>query len=702
EVRNAQDNAKFWTLEAMTAREQWERTRAGNNKVTNFTYDNNRGVVTRIHTAGVQDLRFTFDQVGNLTQRQDVDRNLTENFLYDGINRLFSTSIVGGIATIITYDETGNITYRSDAGCYEYGGTGPQAVTRLKDNAGGTLKTFSYDASGNMTLNHQTHIKYTSYNKPHQLSEGRQRIEIDYGPGRSRQTQRIYKSNSLQKTIRYVGSLYEQHKIGSKTQRIHYIMAGNKAVAIHTKTSQTTVDVGPTKVIAVGTGGVVAEEPAEVPPITTTETRYLHRDHIGSIQTITNESGSVTEVLSYDAWGQRRNPYTWQAANHISANFARGFTGHEHLGIAGLIHMGARVYDPSIGRFLSADPFVSFEGTGQSLNRYSYVMNNPLSLVDPSGFFFKKLFKSLKRIVKSIFQNPIAFIVGVVAAVLTFGVVNPLLTGALGGSFWGGLGAAVLSGAAAGAAGSFGATLVATGDLGMAAKAGLMGGLTGALSGGLMYGIDQILPTWMQTSSIARPSNPLSTSKRVAIQLGRSLTTSAVNGLSNKLRGGQFADGFSVSLFGDMVRWGRDAFVEWRAKVQFRETGWPAQGDRAQFLEDAGATLRPSRGWESDYKTRNGQHISVINPRNPNVGIPRMDDGGFIHRVVAGENSVFLKAVSKVPGMNSLSIGHDYFADWAGALEMDWLTSQMTIPIFMGIEYSALLSEPHLYYIQGN
>jgi len=50
-------------------------------------------------------------------------------------------------------------------------------------------------------------------------------------------------------------------------------------------------------------------------------------------------------------------------------------------------HMNGRVYDPQIGRFLSADPFVQAPESSQSFNRYSYVMNNPLSLVDPSGYF---------------------------------------------------------------------------------------------------------------------------------------------------------------------------------------------------------------------------------------------------------------------------------------------------------------------------
>jgi hypothetical protein len=45
-----------------------------------------------------------------------------------------------------------------------------------------------------------------------------------------------------------------------------------------------------------------------------------------------------------------------------------------------------RVYDPELGRFMSADPFVQAPYNSQSYNRYSYVFNNPLSFTDPSGY----------------------------------------------------------------------------------------------------------------------------------------------------------------------------------------------------------------------------------------------------------------------------------------------------------------------------
>jgi uncharacterized protein RhaS with RHS repeats len=48
--------------------------------------------------------------------------------------------------------------------------------------------------------------------------------------------------------------------------------------------------------------------------------------------------------------------------------------------------MNGRIYDPLLGRFLSADPIIQFPNDLQSYNRYSYVRNNPLSRIDPSGY----------------------------------------------------------------------------------------------------------------------------------------------------------------------------------------------------------------------------------------------------------------------------------------------------------------------------
>jgi RHS repeat-associated protein len=117
--------------------------------------------------------------------------------------------------------------------------------------------------------------------------------------------------------------------------------------------------------------------------------RYLHHDHLGSVAAVTSDTGTVIERLAFDPWGKRRN-VNGQADvtdSLVGQTTDRGYTEHEHLDEMGLIHMNGRVYDPLVGRMMSADPFIQAPGSLQSYNRYSYVMNNPLNLTDPSGYF---------------------------------------------------------------------------------------------------------------------------------------------------------------------------------------------------------------------------------------------------------------------------------------------------------------------------
>jgi hypothetical protein len=66
--------------------------------------------------------------------------------------------------------------------------------------------------------------------------------------------------------------------------------------------------------------------------------------------------------------------------------------------------MNGRVYDGEIGRFLSADPFVQDNTNSQALNRYTYVLNNPLSMTDPTGYFFGSVFKAIGNFIGKVFS----------------------------------------------------------------------------------------------------------------------------------------------------------------------------------------------------------------------------------------------------------------------------------------------------------
>jgi len=104
---------------------------------------------------------------------------------------------------------------------------------------------------------------------------------------------------------------------------------------------------------------------------------------IGSIVLPIRRRDAVTtvETLNWEKLTQSQTPI-----NYSAVGTRHGFTSHEQLDSMGLVHMNGRVYDPLIGRFLTADPNIFYPDNTQDYNRYSYVWNNPLSLTDPSGF----------------------------------------------------------------------------------------------------------------------------------------------------------------------------------------------------------------------------------------------------------------------------------------------------------------------------
>ena len=97
-------------------------------------------------------------------------------------------------------------------------------------------------------------------------------------------------------------------------------------------------------------------------------------------------------------WITPLDPAGYAALNSYTT---RGFTGHEHVDDLGIIHMNGRIYDPKLGRFLQADPFVQSLTFSQSLNRYSYGFNNPLNGTDPSGYFFNDYFDFVVSVINA-------------------------------------------------------------------------------------------------------------------------------------------------------------------------------------------------------------------------------------------------------------------------------------------------------------
>jgi RHS repeat-associated protein len=120
--------------------------------------------------------------------------------------------------------------------------------------------------------------------------------------------------------------------------------------------------------------------------VTSTEIAYLHRDRLGSMTAEVGPDGSVLGAYSFDPFGRPRDGQLVERDKLTSLFTLRGFTDHEQMNEMELIHMNGRAFDYNLGRFLSVDPVIQFEGNSQSINPYSYIMNNPLAGTDPSGY----------------------------------------------------------------------------------------------------------------------------------------------------------------------------------------------------------------------------------------------------------------------------------------------------------------------------
>ncbi len=304
--------------------------------------------------SNVQNLAYLWDKAGNLQNRQDLRQGLTESFTYDALDRLTNASGPGAQSLSVGYDALGNVTSRSDVGSYGYHAVRKHAVVSAGSNS------YTYDANGNMATRNGSTLTWTSDNLPASLSASGYTASFNYAPDRSRWRQVSTYAGATETTI-YVGGLLEKLTTSVRVHWKHRIPTPS----------------GEVQVIRRSDG--------------TTDTFYVTTDHLGSTEAVMDGSGAILARESFGAWGARRGS-NWSSSTPpdwtgIANTTRRGYTGHEALDNILLVHMNGRVYDPAIGRFLSADPYVNGIDASQGWNRYAYVNNGPLRYVDPSGYF---------------------------------------------------------------------------------------------------------------------------------------------------------------------------------------------------------------------------------------------------------------------------------------------------------------------------
>ena len=660
----------------------------GNNVSTVTAYDPGTGIVTGIGTgvgqsSAIQQLIYTWDGFGNLRQRCDANKGLVENFTYDGLNRMATSAVkTGGTAgscsgitpsagIAMTYDAVGNILTRSNTGLgvndtYSYGDPShPYAVTGVTSMPG----TYQYDANGNMFAGNGRAVTWNDDNLPTSITStgtvnGNNTVTgnsvFSYGPDRQRYSQTVTDASGNTTTTTYIGNIFEVVTTASGTQYRHSIMAGGGVAAIHT-----------------------------IDQSGNAQTNYIHGDHLGSSDTLTADNGTVSQEMSFDAFGLRRDPTNW-AYDLTSTQITglkgitdRGYTYQEQLDNVGLVHMNGRVYDPSIGRMISADPVMAG-------NRYAYVDNNPLARTDPSGYCWAGCFwqpsapfKAADKLSNTaVFaltgitpwdhglidhsnyelehNQKVQLVVAIALSVETGGASLAYFEAMGADAFWAG----VAEGAVAGA--TMSATMgTLNGQSPMqVVDETLRGAATGAVSAGLLYGANSLTSYANNNFAVGFVSHGVA------------------GGLASVAAGGSFKNGFKMGAFS------YSAYVAYQGMVNGQSPTW-ASGKGIQEKDPGFCGCNEN----IQYNNVLGANTSPASLANPGL----FNEGGPISN-----------ALNDVPGLNSVATLHDVWADGlvnniVGSNAMYYATFAIpTVPVAMALTYGALVNSTVGYAIMAS
>jgi len=368
-------------------------TSFGNSTSTQYGYyDATSNRLQRITTSGptgtLLNIGYSYDNLGNVSAMSDeLNPTYTQSFGYDELNRLTSASSAAYGTLGYSYNAIGNILTKEGVSYTQYDPIKVHAVRATSDG-----KSFAYDSNGNMTAEFGSTARTISYdfdNRPVAITRNGATTLLSYDGLGNR-----VKKQSLSASTRYVSKLFECTG-GSCTK---HIFAGDQRLA----------------------------------SVTASTTSYFHADHLGSTRVVTNQDGVPIEKITYRPFGEALTDSAAGASKHK-------FTGQEFDPEIGLYFYNARYYNPSLGRFVSGDTVVSSPFLSQTLNRYSYVGNNPINRIDPTGHEFLSIVSFIGAAIcgGSVVCGVVAAAVAVVAIAATIdakskGYGSPLDKGYLG------------------------------------------------------------------------------------------------------------------------------------------------------------------------------------------------------------------------------------------------------------------------------
>lgn len=350
---------------------------------TDYSFDAGSSLTRISHSAnGIEKSfhEYSYDQRNYITKKRSPASTL--EYSYDSNGQLISSSKAEDVTQneSFSYDALGNrLTYNGVASTYDNSGQ------RIQQDG---LYTYVFDANGNIIFksNKTNGISYTfEYSALNQLKKA---TVISSPLGGNVLKILEYKYDPVgRRILRQVTDNMDSSK--SKTRKYYYdadniiaeLDADNNLTASYTHSPLRPDDVLGAKFASAAVSNGLAASAGYV---------YYLKDHLNTVNEITDAAGNVIQKLEYSAYGVLRGvkDSTGNEVGFENAPVRSSFTytGREYEPELNMYYYRARYYDPSTGRFLQQDQDPGkLSNPSTFLSKYSYAVNNPVMYSDPSG-----------------------------------------------------------------------------------------------------------------------------------------------------------------------------------------------------------------------------------------------------------------------------------------------------------------------------